>query len=366
MKQSKLKLIPLIFLLLSGQVHARSWEESMATWAQIWKDVKGDNYARGRQEMEKEHKDRTPQDPNYSYELRKKRFILYAKADVSKNNPIMHTSTYSKLMDWFNSIYEQQTKIQVSSGNATETQILVNESYVMYRYPFKLKELIFNRKLQVKREKEAAAAEARRRAEIMIPALEVKAPVAGFEWVSKHKTFDYLLPCNTGIPYAAIVAHGANRMDLLTDNGEGEFNHERDMSIGYPRMAEFCIVIGVPKSGLSITYNDRNEPEEWRTWWLTEGVEDENGIPVRDEDEEMQATINLLKLAKSALGGLPVYLVVGNDLGLFASKVIKKLGKDGESDVIDGFIYVNRDTGEFVKYGRDSTIWKSSENTPSE
>jgi hypothetical protein len=28
----------------------------------------------------------------------------------------------------------------------------------------------------------------------MIPALEVKAPVAGFEWVSKHKTFDYLLP----------------------------------------------------------------------------------------------------------------------------------------------------------------------------
>jgi hypothetical protein len=80
----------------------------------------------------------------------------------------------------------------------------------------------------------------------------------------------------------------------------------------------------------------------------------------------MQATINLLKLAKSALGGLPVYLVIGNDLGLFASKVIKKLGKDGESDVIDGFIYVNRDTGEFVKYGRDSTIWKSSENTPPE
>jgi hypothetical protein len=371
MKQSKLKLIPLIFLiLLSGQVHARSWEESMAIWAQIWKDVKGDNYARGRQEMEKQHKDRTPQDPNYSYELRKKRFMLYAKADVSKNNPIMHISTYRKLMDWFSSRYEQQTKIQVSSGNATETQILVNESFVMYRYPFKLKELIFNRKLQVKREKEAAeakaAAEAKRRAEIMIPVLEVKQPVAGFEWVTDQATFDYLKPCNTGIPYAAIVAHGANHMDSLTDNGKGEFNHERDMSIGYPRMAEFCIAIGVPKSGLSTTYNDRNEPEEWRTWWMTEGVEDENGIPVRDEDEEMQATINLLKLAKSALGGLPVYLVIGNDLGLFASKVIKKLGKDGESDVIDGFIYVNRDTGEFVKYGRDSTIWKSSENTPPE
>jgi hypothetical protein len=34
-------------------------------------------------------------------------------------------------------------------------------------------------------------------------------------------------------------------------------------------MAEFCIAIGVPKSGLSTTYNDRNEPEEWRTWWMT-------------------------------------------------------------------------------------------------
>jgi hypothetical protein len=58
----------------------------------------------------------------------------------------------------------------------------------MYRYPFKLKELIFNRKLQVKREKEAAeakaAAEAKRRAKLMIPVLEVKQPVAGFEWVT--------------------------------------------------------------------------------------------------------------------------------------------------------------------------------------
>ena len=99
---------------------------------------------------------------------------------------------------------------------------------------------------------------------------------------------------------------------------------------------------------------------------MTEGVEDENGIPVRDEDEEIKATIDLLKLARSVLGELPVYLVIGNDLGFFASKVITNLGEDGESDVIDGFIYVNRDTGEFVKRGRDSTIWKSSENTPPE
>jgi hypothetical protein len=66
---------------------------------------------------------------------------------------------------------------------------------------------------------------------------------------------------------------------------------------------------------------------------MTEGVEDENGIPVRDEDEEIKATIDLLKLARSVLGELPVYLVIGNDLGFFASKVITKLGEDGENDL---------------------------------
>jgi hypothetical protein len=94
-------------------------------------------------------------------------------------------------------------------------------------------------------------------------------------------------------------------MDSLTDNGKGEFVHERDMNIGYPRMAEFCVIIEVPKSGLSTTFTEDNEKEEWRTWWVTNGVENENGIPVRDEDEEIQATINQLKLSKSALGGIP-------------------------------------------------------------
>jgi hypothetical protein len=89
-----------------------------------------------------------------------------------------------------------------------------------------------------------------------------------------------------------------------------------------------------------------HEKEEWRTWWVTNGVENENGIPVRDEDEEIQATINQLKLSKSALGGIPVYLVIGNDLGKFTSNIIYKLGNAGEIDVIDGFIYVNRDKGK--------------------
>ena len=37
---------------------------------------------------------------------------------------------------------------------------------------------------------------------------------------------------------------------------------------------------------------------------------------------------------------------------------------DGEIDVIDGFIYVNRETGEFRRYNIDGSIWKSANNTP--
>ena len=55
---------------------------------------------------------------------------------------------------------------------------------------------------------------------------------------------------------------------------------------------------------------------------------------------------------------------MGNDLGVLTAKIIQKLGEDGEIDVIDGFIYVNRETGEFSRYNRDGSIWKSADNTP--
>ena len=189
----------------------------------------------------------------------------------------------------------------------------------------------------------------------------------GVDWVTDQETFDYILPqCVNGVSYAAIVLHGTNHMDLLSENAKGEFEYTRDVSAIYPRLLDLCAAVSVPKSGLSITYNSLNEANHWRTWWLSEGIMDNSGIPTRNDDDEIKATVDLLKLAKSALGGLPVYLVVGNDLGLFAAKVASKLKKDGNIAFIDGFIYVNRDTGEFVKYGRDSTIWKSSENTPPE
>jgi hypothetical protein len=36
-------------------------------------------------------------------------------------------------------------------------------------------------------------------------------------------------------------------MDLLTEDEDGEYTYERDVSIGYPRMEEFCIQIDIFK-----------------------------------------------------------------------------------------------------------------------
>jgi hypothetical protein len=44
---------------------------------------------------------------------------------------------------------------------------------------------------------------------------------------------------------------------LLEENEDGELVYSRDMSIGLERMADFCVAIGAPKSGLSTTYSDR-------------------------------------------------------------------------------------------------------------
>jgi predicted O-methyltransferase YrrM len=74
---------------------------------------------------------------------------------------------------------------------------------------------------------------------------------------------------------------------------------------------------------------------------MTEGVEDENGIPFRNEDDEIAATIALIKLAITAVGK-PVYLVIGNDLGASAIMVLDRLNSDGEANLVDGFIQIDR------------------------
>jgi hypothetical protein len=65
------------------------------------------------------------------------------------------------------------------------------------------------------------------------------------------------------------------------------------------------------------------------TWWMTKGVEpDDSYIPVRDEKEEIAAIIELIGIANEAVKK-PVFLAIGNDLGVLTSKVISALGAEG-------------------------------------
>ena len=69
-----------------------------------------------------------------------------------------------------------------------------------------------------------------------IPTLEDKSVD---DWNTEMESFDYKVPCDAA-PYSAIIAQGTNRMDLLTEDEDGEYTYERDVSIGYPRMEEFA------------------------------------------------------------------------------------------------------------------------------
>jgi hypothetical protein len=53
------------------------------------------------------------------------------------------------------------------------------------------------------------------------------------------------------------------------------------------------------------------------------------------------------------------YLGFGNDFGGLAAKVLDKLGRDSETDAIDGFLHVNRETeiqSHLEKKIRDSSL----------
>lgn len=213
-----------------------------------------------------------------------------------------------------------------------------------------------------KKMREEAIKSAKEYTRKILAAIPKEEDLSTYGWVTTQKSVNYRMPCKAkDTPYSAIFAHGANRMDLLEEDDDGNLVYSRDASIAIDRMEEFCIAIGIPKSGLSTTEHDG--VQKWRTWWMTEGVEDENLIPVRNEKEEIQQTIKILKMAKSSLKK-PTYLVIGNDLGELSVKVVQQLGKTGEIETIAGIIYVDRDTGEFTRYERNGDTWKSKDNTP--
>lgn len=183
--------------------------------------------------------------------------------------------------------------------------------------------------------------------------VEVKAPVNGTAWGTGYDRYDYLKPCGEKTTYVAIVVQGVNRRDVLERGAEGELSYYADVSAGYSTLATQCAMVMVPKSGLITTFSDGNVPVQWRTWWLTTGVKGTDGVPVRDEDEEMEALIQIIQEVRDTLEGLPVYLVIGNDYGKFTEKLMEELGVRRKSDAIDGLIHVNRHDGKLTKYDNE-------------
>jgi hypothetical protein len=53
---------------------------------------------------------------------------------------------------------------------------------------------------------------------------------------------------------------------------------------------------------------------------------------------------------------------MGNDSGVLANKVIDALKSDGNSDLISGFVLVDKTTGEFIAVNTDETVWRSKDH----
>jgi hypothetical protein len=131
-------------------------------------------------------------------------------------------------------------------------------------------------------------------------------------WVTDQSTFNYRLDCALEDSLAvAVVFHGANHKDKLILDDSGLYKYPFDINASFPAMSKMCIPIVVPKSGINTLVADDGTIEVYRNWWMTTGEVDDTGIIVREEEEEINEFIELLKLAKE-VAKKPVYIMYGN------------------------------------------------------
>jgi hypothetical protein len=183
-------------------------------------------------------------------------------------------------------------------------------------------------------------------------------------WVTDQSTFNYRLDCALEDSLAvAVVFHGANHKDKLILDDSGLYKYPFDINASFPAMSKMCIPIVVPKSGINTLVADDGTIEVYRNWWMTTGEVDDTGIIVREEEEEINEFIELLKLAKE-VAKKPVYIMYGNgynDKDYEGDKetvirVIDKLTKLNELDLIAGTLYSDIETGGFTMYTLDGDV----------
>ena len=185
-------------------------------------------------------------------------------------------------------------------------------------------------------------------------------------WVTDQQTFNYTLPCAIeDTPAVVVVVHGANRRQKVKGGLERMGTHyiyDKSVSIAYPRLTDFCVAIAIPKSGVLSPQIGARHTNYYRTWWMTQGTVDPvTLLPVFNEEEEINAIIDLIEVANEVVKK-PVFLLLGNDLGRLANKVIDVLGLTGQSNAIAGFVLADRKTGEFTAYLKNGTEWESVEH----
>jgi hypothetical protein len=180
----------------------------------------------------------------------------------------------------------------------------------------------------------------------------------GENWIVDNATFNYRLTCDEDqTQFIALVIHGINNKQKLTLNESGELIEPYSVSIGFDRIADFCGAIFIPKSGLSATLNEAGEVEErYRTWWMTDGTPDDNGLPVRAITDEVDAAIDIINFSNNIA---PTYLVIGNDYGTMTMEVASKLGEIQGIRNIAGLLHIDRITGEFIRYTIYGNKWSS-------
>jgi hypothetical protein len=177
------------------------------------------------------------------------------------------------------------------------------------------------------------------------------------DWVVDQSTFNYILPCDADKTLGVvIVVHGTNVADLVEEQRDGSFKSSHDVSIAFSDMVSKCIAIAVPKSGLSAIAPFDGGVEYYRQWWMSEHT-------ARTDEDEINATIDLINLAFDALPGTPIYLVYGHDDGVLATKVMGRLRNDPNGNIFKtyGYITVNKETGEYMGHNLDGTSWFSKD-----
>lgn len=201
-------------------------------------------------------------------------------------------------------------------------------------------------------------------------------------WVLDQLSFNYTLECSLEETLAiAVVIKGYKHNTRLELNEEGYYKEPNSIETAYPQMLDSCMAITVPKSGTNTKIGEIDRTlGVYRHWWRTDGKEETEeekiALPIIRlmkgdvkpsiggiEGKEIRAVIKQLRILKEFFNK-PVYLTYGTDTTHIdfdndkqsITKIIDRLTKLNELDLISGTLHINSVTAEFVANDLDGNL----------